>query len=105
MLSRDISYTEVRANLADTLNDVEENRSVVIIRRRNRPGVALIAEDELTSLMETVHLLRSPANAKRLFDAMDRIDDEDAVTMPADEFEGYVEDLLSEQKTKDSAKS
>ena len=105
MLSRDISYTEVRAKLADTLNDVEENHSIVIIRRRNRPGVALIAEDELTSLMETVHLLRSPANARRLFEAMDRIDDEDAVTMSANEFEDYLEDLLSEQKKRDSAKS
>ncbi len=102
MLSRDISYTEVRANLAETLNDVEENRSVVIIRRRNRPGIALIAEDELTNLMETVHLLRSPANARRLFEAMDRLEEEDSVTMPADEFEDYVEDLLGEQKTKDS---
>lgn len=73
MLSKDISYTQVRANLTDTLNDVEDNRSIVVIRRRGRPGVALIAEDELTSLMETVHLLRSPTNAQRLFEAIEEV--------------------------------
>jgi antitoxin YefM len=73
MLSKDISYTQARANLTDTLNDVEDNRSIVVIRRKGRPGVALIAEDELTSLMETVHLLRSPTNAKRLFEAIEEV--------------------------------
>ena len=73
MLSKDISYTQVRANLTDTLNDVEDNRSIVVIRRKGKPGVALIAEDELTSLMETVHLLRSPTNAKRLFEAVEEV--------------------------------
>lgn len=73
MLSKEISYTQARANLTDTLNDVEDNRSIVVIRRKGRPGVALIAEDELTSLMETVHLLRSPTNAKRLFEAIEEV--------------------------------
>ncbi|MGF1604438.1 MAG: type II toxin-antitoxin system Phd/YefM family antitoxin [Thermosynechococcaceae cyanobacterium] len=73
MLSKDISYTQARANLAETLNEIEDNRSIAVIRRRGRPGVALIAEDELTSLMETVHLLRSPMNARRLFEAIEEV--------------------------------
>ena len=72
MLTRDITYTQARDQLAATLNEVEENRSIVVIRRRGRPGVALIAEDDLSSLMESVHLLRSPANAQKLFAAIER---------------------------------
>ncbi len=65
------SYTQARAELASLLDEVVNNREGVIIRRRNRGDVALIAADELSSLMETVHLLKSPANARRLFDSLE----------------------------------
>lgn len=96
MLSKDISYTQARANLTDTLNDVEDNRSIVVIRRRGRPGVALIAEDELTSLMETVHLLKSPTNAKRLFEALDEVQSGDFEV--ADSIHELAEELGLEQE-------
>lgn len=96
MLSKDISYTQVRANLAETLNDVEDNRSVVVVRRKGRPGVALIAEEELSSLMETVYLLRSPANARRLFEAIEEVKAGEYET--ADSIEALAEELGFEQK-------
>ena len=46
-------------------------REIVVIKRRNEKNVALIAEDELSSLLECVYLLRSPENAKRLFRALE----------------------------------
>ncbi|WP_017328354.1 type II toxin-antitoxin system Phd/YefM family antitoxin [Synechococcus sp. PCC 7336] len=82
MLAKTLSYSQARANFAETLNDVEDNRSIVIVRRANRPGVALISADELSSMMETVHLLRSPANARRLFDAIDRAEAEEGEPCP-----------------------
>jgi antitoxin YefM len=51
-----------------------DDREVVIVRRRNHRDVALIPADERESLMETAHLLRSPANAKRLLQALHRAD-------------------------------
>jgi antitoxin YefM len=66
------SYTEARQNLARLLDRVVEDRDVVYIRRRSRPRVALVAADELASLMETAHLLRSPRNAARLLAALQR---------------------------------
>ena len=45
---------------------------VVIIQRRGEEDVALIAASELTSLMETAYLLRSPVNAERLLSASGR---------------------------------
>lgn len=67
------SYTQARARLAALLDEVTHNREVVIIQRRGAEDVALIAADELTGLLETAHLLRSPANAERLLTALARV--------------------------------
>ena len=64
------TYTIARENLASLLDQVVDDREIIIIERRNKPNVALIAEDELTSLKETAYLLRSPQNAARLLDAL-----------------------------------
>ena len=66
------TYTKARANLAALCDEVAATREPVIIRRRNAEDVALISADELASLMETAHLLRSPRNARRLLDALVR---------------------------------
>lgn len=66
------TYTQARAGLARLLDRVTEDRETVIIRRRNAASVAMIAADELESLNETAHLLRSPPNAERLLAALAR---------------------------------
>ena len=66
------TYTKARANFAKLCNKVAENREIVIINRRGNEDVALVAADELSSLIETAHLLRSPRNAQRLLAALNR---------------------------------
>ena len=66
------TYTHARARLATLLDEVTKNREVVIIQRRGSEDVAMITADELASILETAHLLRSPNNAKRLFAALER---------------------------------
>ena len=44
-------------------------REVVLVRRRSGEAVAMIAADELQTLLETAYLLRSPRNAERLIAA------------------------------------
>ena len=66
------TYSQARANLANLCNRVAKNREIVLINRRNAEDVALIATSELSSLLETTHLLRSPANAQRLLTALNR---------------------------------
>lgn len=66
------TYTQARDGLAKLLDQVTHNREVVIIQRRGEEEVAMIAASELTSLMETAYLLRSPANAERLLTALGR---------------------------------
>jgi len=72
---RTISYTELRKNLASTLDRVTEDREPVIITRdRGKPAAVLMSMEEFTSWEETLHLLRSPANAARLKDALDEFE-------------------------------
>ena len=66
------TYTKARANFAKLCNKVAENREIVIINRRGNEDVALVSADELSSLIETAHLLRSPKNAQRLLAALNR---------------------------------
>jgi antitoxin YefM len=67
------TYTQARAQLATLLDQVTNNREIVIIQRRGEEDVALIAADELAGLLETVHLIRSPANADRLLATLARV--------------------------------
>jgi antitoxin YefM len=66
------TYTSARDNLKTLLDEAVSSREPVIIRRRGKGDVALIAADELVGLMETAHLLRSPKNAERLLRALER---------------------------------
>lgn len=71
MLSKETSYSNARANLASILDEVVDQQQIFVVKRRNGKNVALIAEDELSSLLESVYLLRSPENARRLHCAME----------------------------------
>jgi antitoxin YefM len=66
------TYTNARENFARLLDRVTHNREVVIVQRRGEEDVAMISADELSSLMETAYLLRSPKNAERLLSALAR---------------------------------
>ena len=66
------TYTKARANLARLCDLAASDREAIIITRRGSPRVALIAADELSGLLETAHLLRSPRNAERLVKALER---------------------------------
>ncbi len=68
------TYTALRENLSSFLDQVTDDQEVVIVRRRGSRDVALLPADELSSLLETVHLMRSPANASRLLEALGRMD-------------------------------
>ncbi len=66
------TYTQARERLAALMDQVTDTREPVLIRRRGHEPVALVPADELVGWLETVHLLRSPENARRLLEANDR---------------------------------
>ena len=59
-------------NLNVLLDRVVNDREIIYIKSQTGENVALIAADELQSLLETMHLLRSPKNAERLLNAISR---------------------------------
>jgi antitoxin YefM len=66
------TYTQARDGLAKLMDQATRDREVIVIQRRGEEEVAMIAASELQGLMETAHLLRSPANADRLITALGR---------------------------------
>jgi len=66
------TYSQAREQFKALMDRAVDDREVVLVRRRSGGTVALIAADELQSLMETAHLLRSPHNAERLLAALAR---------------------------------
>jgi len=79
------TYSQAREQLKSLMDRAVDDREIVLVRRRSGGDVALIAADELHSLMETAHLLRSPRNAQRLLTALARARGESLAPMPLDE--------------------
>ena len=66
------TYSQAREQFKTLMDRAVDDREVILVRRRSGDAVAMIAADELQSLMETAHLLRSPRreipkSATRLF--------------------------------------
>ncbi len=59
------TYSHARANLAQLLDTATDDREIVVVQRRGKDDVAIIALDELERLLETDYLHRSPANLRR----------------------------------------
>lgn len=70
---KSITYTAVRENLASTINRVCEDHAPVMITRNRDQAVVMLSLAEYESLEETAHLLRSPANAKRLLKSIESL--------------------------------
>jgi antitoxin YefM len=66
------TYTNLRANLSSVLDQIVDDQETVIVRRKGSRDVALMPAAELFGLLETAHLFRSPANARRLLTALRR---------------------------------
>ena len=68
---KETTYTKARENLASLLDQVVDDREVILIKRRDNRNVALISEADLCSLLETAYVMRSPKNAMRLMEALE----------------------------------
>ena len=66
----EVTYSQARQSLKSLLDLAVQDREIVMVRRRQGGDVALVAADELESLLETAHLLRSPRNAERLLQTL-----------------------------------
>jgi len=67
------NFSEFRSNLKKYLDDVEDNNEILIVKRKAGNGTVMISLDEYNSIMETVHLLKSKANADRLYESIQQM--------------------------------
>lgn len=61
-----VNFSEARNSLRAVLDRVVDDADVTVIARRDAPDAVVMSLDYYSSLMETVHLLSSPANAAHL---------------------------------------
>lgn len=64
------NFTEFRTGLKKFLDNVENNNETLIIKRGIGKGAVMMSLDEYNSIMETLHLLNSKANADRLYESI-----------------------------------
>lgn len=85
-----ISYTEAREQLASVWDRSVATREPVVISRRGTESVVLLPLDEWEGMQETAHLMRSPANARRLLAALNRCEAREGEGMTPDELRSRV---------------
>lgn len=73
-----VSYSDLRKNLATYMDEVCDSHGVLYVTRQNARTAVMISEDEYEGMMETLHLLGSPANAARLLQSINEADRGDA---------------------------
>jgi antitoxin YefM len=65
-----VSYSDFRQNLAQYMDEVADSNAALHVTRQGHRSVVVLSEDEYNSMMETIHLLRSPANADALAESI-----------------------------------
>jgi antitoxin YefM len=61
-----VTYSEARSALKAVLDRVHEDADVTVISRRDGADAVVMSLDHYQSIMETMHLLSTPANAAHL---------------------------------------
>ena len=69
---RIVSFTEARNGLKSVLDNVVNDVDYTVITRRDAEDAVVMSMEHYNSLMETVHLLKSPANAAHLSKSIDQ---------------------------------
>lgn len=81
---RAISYTAARENLASTMDRVCADHMPVIITRNRDQSVVMLSLEDFESLEETAYVMRSPANARRLLEAIHALESGNGVVRDID---------------------
>ena len=68
-----INFSEARSNLKQVFDSVVDDADYAIISRRDAPDAVLMSLDTFNSMMETVHLLKTPANAAHLARSIEQL--------------------------------
>ena len=70
-----LTFSEARNRLKFVLDKTVEDADIAIITRRNAQDAVVMSLDHYNSLIETVYLLQSPANAAHLAESVGQLRD------------------------------
>ena len=87
----EVSYSWARQNLAELMDRILQENSITVISRRGHEPVAMLPAKELSSILETLHLLRSPVNAQRLFQAIARSESGESLPQSLEDLKAEIE--------------
>lgn len=68
-----VSYTDARNNLKEVLDQVTETNEVIIISRKGNEHAVVMSLEYYNSLLETAHLLSTPANVAHLMKSIEQL--------------------------------
>jgi antitoxin YefM len=68
-----LSYSDTRSRLKEVMDRVVSDRSPVVVSRKNGESVVMVSLSDWNAIDETLHLVSSPANAKRLREAINEL--------------------------------
>jgi len=72
-----ITYSEARSNFKSTIDKVCEDRAPVFITRKNGEPVVMMSLEDYNAWEETLYLMKSTTNKKRLLGAVERMNNSD----------------------------
>ena len=67
-----ITYTQARKNFTSVMNQVCDDHAPIIITRQSERPVVMMSLEDYSAIEETLYLLKSPANAQRLYKALEQ---------------------------------
>ncbi|NOR14020.1 MAG: type II toxin-antitoxin system prevent-host-death family antitoxin [Candidatus Aminicenantes bacterium] len=73
------TYTEARERLSDIIEKVCEDHDPLIITKRRDKAVVMMSLEDYESLKETVYLLRSPRNTRRLLESIKELEEGEGI--------------------------
>ncbi len=68
-----ITYTQARKNFTSVMNQVCDDHAPIIITRQSERPVVMMSLEDYSAMEETMYLLKSPANAQRLYKALEKL--------------------------------
>lgn len=81
------TYSNARRNFKTLIEQVNDNSEAVIVTTKNEKNAVILSEEDYNSIMETLYLQQSPANAKRLNNSISNLERNNTVEVDIEDYE------------------